>query len=96
MHGDTINFEHLSFERTEKNKFEQKIMRLLSVFLILISKVCFADIPYMPIHFTMKTDKQEYYEGETIKFTITLVNSDKQNTYPVLISANQNEGKKLV
>lgn len=54
-----------------------------------------ADIPFMPFKFELTTEKSEYLEGEQINFIVSITNTDKKNTHPVLIPANQNTGAKL-
>lgn len=55
----------------------------------------FADLKYHPIKFELSTEKEYYYEGEKITFFITITNSDKEKTHPVLIPHTQNVGQKL-
>lgn len=55
----------------------------------------FADLKYQAISFTLTTDKESYYEGEKITFLITITNTDKERTLPVLIPHTQNTGQKL-
>jgi hypothetical protein len=54
-----------------------------------------ADLRYQPIRFSLSTDKESYYEGEKITFNITITNTDKKQTFPVLIPHTQNVGQKL-
>jgi predicted transcriptional regulator len=54
-----------------------------------------ADLKYHPITFKISTDKPSYYEGEKITIYITIKNTSKENTYPVLIPHTQNTGQKL-
>lgn len=63
--------------------------------LLLTTNVAFADLKYRPINFTLSTDKDSYYEGEKITFNITITNTSKENTYPVLLPHTQNVGQKL-
>lgn len=55
----------------------------------------FADLKYYPVQFEINTDKESYYEGEKITFLITVTNTDKENSYPVLLPHTQNVGQKL-
>lgn len=55
----------------------------------------FADSKYHPISFQLTTDKANYFEGEKITFLITITNTDKENSYPVLLPHTQNVGQKL-
>ncbi|HNX21505.1 MAG TPA: hypothetical protein PKG88_04005 [Bacteroidales bacterium] len=55
----------------------------------------FADLKYHPIKFELSTEKEYYYEGEKITFFITITNTDKEKTHPVLIPHTQNVGQKL-
>lgn len=54
-----------------------------------------ADLKYHPVNFTLSTDKKSYYEGEKITFHITITNTDKERTLPVLLPHTQNTGQKL-
>lgn len=54
-----------------------------------------AYLKHQPISFKLSTDKESYYEGEKITFNITITNTDKENTHPVLIPHTQNVGQKL-
>ena len=56
----------------------------------------FADLKYYPVQFKITTDKAFYYEGEKITFLVTITNTDKENTYPVLLPHTQNTGQKLL
>jgi len=55
----------------------------------------FADSKYHPILFQLTTDKANYFEGEKITFLITITNTDKEKSYPVLLPHTQNVGQKL-
>lgn len=55
----------------------------------------FGYLKYHPISFTLSADKESYFEGEKITFNITITNTDKENTYPVLLPHTQNVGQKL-
>lgn len=59
------------------------------------NKNAFGYLKYHPISFTLSTDKESYFEGEKITFNITITNTDKENTYPVLLPHTQNVGQKL-
>ena len=54
-----------------------------------------ANLKYHPINFSLSTDKESYYEGEKITFNITITNTSKEKTYPVLLPHTQNTGQKL-
>ncbi len=56
--------------------------------------VC-ANLIYHPVSFRLSTDKESYYEGEKITFNITITNTDKERTLPVLLPHTQNTGQKL-
>ena len=62
---------------------------------LLVNKIVFADSRYSPIRFELHTDKESYYEGEKITFNITIINTDKEKSYPVLLPHTQNIGQKL-
>ena len=68
---------------------------ILLIYFILVFNILFANLQYHPIRFTLSTDKESYYEGEKITFYITITNSDKEKTYPVLLPHTQNVGQKL-
>ncbi len=68
---------------------------LIVLFCFIFQITAFADLKYHPIKFKLTTDKDSYYEGEKITFLITIINTDNQNTYPVLIPHTQNVGQKL-
>lgn len=63
--------------------------------LLLFQLKAYAYLIYSPISFNLSIDKDCYYEGEKITFNITITNTDKNNTYPVLIPHTQNVGQKL-
>lgn len=67
----------------------------LTFFTLVLNKCVFADLQYHPIQFELHTDKESYYEGEKITFTITITNKDKENSHPVLLPHTQNIGQKL-
>jgi hypothetical protein len=54
-----------------------------------------ADLRYEPIDFKINTAKSSYFEGEKITFLITITNTDKDHSYPVLLPHTQNHGEKL-
>lgn len=64
-------------------------------FVILITQVAKANLPYMPLRITLEPSQSEYVEGEKISFKVWIKNTDKHNTYPVLLPHRQNTGKKL-
>jgi hypothetical protein len=74
-----------------------KTMRLylLAIALIVLHNPAWADLKYHPVSFVLSTDKEIYYEGEKITFNITITNTDKENSYPVLLPHTQNVGQKL-
>jgi hypothetical protein len=68
--------------------------------LIILLSLCivfnaFADLKYNPIRIEISTNKDSYYEGEKITFYITITNTDKEKSYPVLLPHTQNTGQKL-
>lgn len=62
---------------------------------LLVGNVVFANLIYHPISFILSTDKESYYEGEKITFNITITNTDKEHSHPVLLPHTQNVGQKL-
>lgn len=69
-----------------------------SIFLflfMLVGNAVFANLIYHPISFILSTDKESYYEGEKITFNITITNTDKERSHPVLLPHTQNVGQKL-
>ena len=54
-----------------------------------------AYLVHHPVSFTLSTDKESYYEGEKITIFITITNTDKERTLPVLLPHTQNTGQKL-
>ncbi|MFZ4413930.1 MAG: hypothetical protein ACOYOV_12670 [Bacteroidales bacterium] len=68
---------------------------IIHIWFTLACNVAFADQKYYPINFTIKTDKDSYYEGEKITFNITITNTSKEFSYPVLLPHTQNVGQKL-
>ncbi len=70
-------------------------INLLIFLFVLFSKSSSAYLKYHPITFKLSTDKESYYEGEKITFNITITNTDKENSHPVLIPHTQNVGQKL-
>jgi hypothetical protein len=72
--------------------------RKLIYLFLLILMICpnvWANLKYHPVSFTLCTDKESYYEGEKITFLITITNTSKEKTYPVLLPHTQNFGRKL-
>ncbi|MFN3446458.1 MAG: hypothetical protein ACK44D_12020, partial [Bacteroidia bacterium] len=57
--------------------------------------MAWANLKYHPVSFVLSTDKDTYYEGEKITFNITITNTSKEKTYPVLLPHTQNVGQKL-
>lgn len=68
---------------------------ILHIAFVSLCKFAFADLKYHPISFILSTDKESYYEGEKITFFITITNTDKERTHPVLLPHTQNTGQKL-
>lgn len=72
----------------------------LAIFILLlvtsISKVGYADLPYKPLKFELLAAKHEYTEGDILKFTLRITNTDKEKTYPVMVPGSYNSGKKLI
>lgn len=68
---------------------------LLAIVVIVLHNQAWADSKYHPVSFVLSTDKDTYYEGEKITFFITITNTDKDNSYPVLLPHTQNVGQKL-
>lgn len=71
-------------------------MVLLAILCNLFSQNVIADMPYMPLSFHLKTGKEIYDEGEMIEFILTITNTDKNKTYPVITPGSQNSGLKLI
>lgn len=71
-------------------------MVLLIILCNLFSQNAIADMPYMPLSFTLTTDKDVYEEGERVTFILTITNTDKSKTYPVITPGSQNSGLKLI
>lgn len=69
---------------------------LLSAFCLLLSVAAFADMPYHPIKYELTTDRPEYFEGDVIRFTLTLTNTDPKRSYIMMTPGGMNSGKKLV
>jgi hypothetical protein len=65
------------------------------ILLLIFHLGVFADLKYHPIKFKLSTEKELYEEGEKITFLITITNSDKEKSYPVLVPHTQNTGQKL-
>jgi hypothetical protein len=69
---------------------------LFSVLTIcLLSIQSWANLIYHPISFTIQTEKESYYEGEKINFIVTISNTSKEYSFPVLLPHTQNVGQKL-
>ncbi len=68
---------------------------LAIISLLLLANIAFANLKYHPVRFVLSTEKESYYEGEKITFNITITNTSKENTYPVLLPFTQNTGQKL-
>jgi hypothetical protein len=60
-----------------------------------VSLHALADMKYHPIRFVLSTSGESYYEGGKITFNITITNTDKTHSYPVLLPHTQNTGQKL-
>jgi len=69
--------------------------KLFLLLILLLNLSAWGNLMLHPIRFTLSTDKDSYYEGEIIKFNITITNSSPTNTYPVLLPYSQNTGQKL-
>jgi hypothetical protein len=69
---------------------------IATLLLCLIFNDAFADMPYLPLYFTLTTSKPIYTEGEKIDFILTIKNSDPAKAYPVILPHTQNTGKKLI
>ncbi len=68
---------------------------ILLICFILVVNVVFANLKFHPVTFEISTDKESYYEGEKITFNITITNTSKELTIPVLLPHTQNVGQKL-
>jgi hypothetical protein len=75
-------------------------MKLRIAFVIILcswaSLQVLADMPYMPLSFHLTTTKEIYEEGEMVEFVLTITNTDKNKTYPVVTPGSQNSGLKLI
>jgi len=71
-----------------------KTTMILFSFLFFV-ELSFANLKHHPISFVISTDKESYYEGEKITFNISITNTSKEFTYPVLLPHLQNVGQKL-
>lgn len=71
-----------------------KIFHILTL-LLAGSQLAMADLKYEPLEFQLSTSQNSFYEGENITFLITITNTDKENSYPVLLPHTQNTGQKL-
>ncbi|MES2618955.1 MAG: hypothetical protein V4613_13845 [Bacteroidota bacterium] len=65
------------------------------LFLLFAVETTLANLKYHPVSFVISTDKESYYEGEKITFNITITNTDKEHSYPVILPHTQNTGQKL-
>jgi hypothetical protein len=72
-------------------------MKSFKIFILitLLTQQALANLIYHPVTFVLSTDKESYYEGEKITFNITITNTDKARTLPVLLPHTQNTGQKL-
>ena len=70
-------------------------LHLLAFTVLIINYHAWASLKYHPISFVLNTDKDSYYEGEKITFNITITNTSKETSYPVLLPHTQNIGQKL-
>ena len=70
-------------------------LHLLAFTVLIINYHVWASLKYHPISFVLNTDKDSYYEGEKITFNITITNTSKETSYPVLLPHTQNIGQKL-
>jgi hypothetical protein len=57
--------------------------------------MAYANLKPQFISFNISTDKESYYEGDKITINITITNTDKEKTHPVLLPHTQNTGQKL-
>lgn len=69
---------------------------ILTISLSVITFCVYADMPYMPLSFELTTSKNVYEEGEMVTFILTITNTDKIKTYPVITLGSQNSGLKLI
>ena len=60
-----------------------------------LCKMAYANLKPQFISFNISTDKESYYEGDKITINITITNTDKEKTHPVLLPHTQNTGQKL-
>lgn len=73
------------------------VIKLLIILLFTcVSLFAYADMPYMPLSFHLTTTKEIYEEGEMVEFVLTITNTDKNKTYPVVTPGSQNSGLKLI
>lgn len=68
---------------------------IIFIWFALACNLALANLKYHPVSFVLSTDKESYFEGEKITFLITITNTDKENTHPVLLPHTQNVGQKL-
>jgi hypothetical protein len=76
---------------------EQNNMKITLTWIsfLLLANIAMANLKYHPVSFVLNADKESYYEGEKITFNITITNTDRENTHPVLLPHTQNTGQKL-
>lgn len=67
----------------------------ISLSFLIFANASFANLKYHPVSFALSADKESYYEGDKITFLITITNTDKERTLPVLLPHTQNVGQKL-
>lgn len=65
------------------------------VLCIMAQHNAFARLILHPVTFELSTEKETYVEGEKITLFITITNTDKERTLPVLLPHTQNVGQKL-
>lgn len=68
---------------------------LLSLLLLCIAGFCYADLPYKPLRFSLATDQESYKEGDRVTFILTITNTDKDSSYPVLVPGGQEGAQDL-
>jgi len=83
--------------QTKTTELKNHLMKtlIILIFCTIFCNKTFANLKYHPVSFVLSTDKESYFEGEKITFNITITNTDKENTYPVLLPHTQNVGQKL-
>jgi len=80
--------------KTRPKTLLMKVMIMITC-CVFFRNPAFAGLNYYPISFTVNTDKDSYYEGEKITFYITITNTNKEFSFPVLLPHTQNTGQKL-